>query len=196
MKRIAALAAAMTAMTLAAQAQPGPEQRGAPAPSGSYWQSCRNVSTYGYGDDATMTAQCRDERGRWRGTSLRFGNCREIENRDGDLVCRDGGRPPWGGGPGGGGGRPPWGGGGGRGSISIYSAPDFGGQPFETRDEITNLPKQYNDRAMSLRIQGRGAWQVCADSDFRGRCQVFDRDVRDLRQYGLGEAVSSMRPVR
>jgi len=49
---------------------------------------------------------------------------------------------------------------------------------------------------MSLRIQGRGAWQVCSDSDFRGRCQVFDRDVPDLRQYGLGEAVTSMRPVR
>ena len=48
---------------------------------------------------------------------------------------------------------------------------------------------------MSLRIQGRGAWQICSDSDFRGRCQIFDRDVGDLRQYGLGEAVSSMRPV-
>lgn len=195
MKRTPLLAAAIAAVTaLSAQAQPGPEQRGAPAPSGNYWQSCRNVSTYGYGDNATITAQCRDERGRWRATSLRFGNCREIENRNGDLVCRDGGgRPPWGGG----GGRPPWGGGGGgRSSISIYSAPDFGGQPFQAREEITNLPKQYNDRAMSLRIEGRGSWQVCADSDFRGRCQIFDRDVRDLRQYGLGEAVSSMRPVR
>jgi hypothetical protein len=196
MKHIATLAVAAAAIAaVSAQAQPGPEQRGAPAPAGSYWQTCRNVSTYGYGRDAMITAQCRDERGRWRGTSLRFGDCREIENRNGDLVCRDqgGGRPPWGGGPGGG--RPPWGGGG-RSSIAIYSAPDFGGQPFEARDEITNLPKQYNDRAMSLRIQGRGSWQVCADSDFRGRCQVFDRDVRDLRQYGLGEAVSSMRPVR
>ena len=69
-------------------------------------------------------------------------------------------------------------------------------RPFESQSEVTNLPKQYNDRALSLRIQGRGAWQVCSDSDFRGRCVVVDRDIPDLRQMGLGEAVSSMRPVR
>jgi hypothetical protein len=177
------------------QGAQGAQERGAPAPAGDYWRTCRNVSTYGYGDNATMTAQCQDNRGRWRATSLRFGRCREIENRDGALACRDGGggRPPWGGG---GGGRPPGGGDGRGGSLTLYSGPDFGGQPFQTRDEITNLPRNINDRALSLRIEGRGSWQVCADSDFRGRCQVFDRDVRDLRQYGLGEAVSSMRPVR
>lgn len=203
MKRVLILAAAVAAIS-APGAQAQPDARGAPAPSGGYWQTCRNVSTYGYGDNATMTAQCRDDRGRWQSTSLRFGRCRDVDNRNGQLVCRydGGGRPPWAPGPGGPGGGPGWPGGPGGpggwrgGSITIYSAPDFGGQPFQARDEITNLPRQFNDRAMSLRIEGRGAWQVCADSDFRGRCQVFDRDVRDLRQYGLGEAVSSMRPVR
>lgn len=184
----------------AAQAQP--ESRGASAPPGSYWDSCRDVSTYGYGDNLTVSARCQDERGRWQGTTLRVGRCREMENRNGRLACSDQGRPSWGddgrppwsdnGRPPYGGGRPSWG----RGSITLFNAPNFGGQPFQTQSEITNLPRQYNDRAMSLRIQGRGAWEVCADSDFRGRCQVFDRDVPDLRQYGLGEAVSSMRPVR
>jgi hypothetical protein len=195
---------ALGAVLLASTAQAQPDARGGQAPGGDYWRTCRDVSTYGYGEDATMTAKCQDERGRWRNTSLRFGRCREVQNRNGDLVCADGrpgdgdGRPPWAGG-----GRPPWGGGDGggrpgygRGSITLFSAPNFAGRPFETQGEITNLPKQYNDRALSLRVQGRGAWQVCSDSDFRGRCQVFDRDVPDLRQYGLGEAVSSMRPVR
>lgn len=200
MKRALILAAAIAALAGPTAAQP--QERGAPPPSGSYWQTCRNVSTYGYGPNTTVTAQCRDDRGRWRATSLRSSGCREIENRNGALVCADygrppgggdGGRPPWGGG----GGRPPWGGGGGRGgSITLYSGPDFSGQPYETREEVTNLPRQYNDRALSLRIQGRGSWTVCADSDFRGRCQTFDRDVKDLRPYGLGEAITSMRPDR
>ena len=190
---------AVGAVLLATTAQAQPDDRRMPPPPGSYLDSCRDVSTYGYGEDASVTARCRDERGRWRATSLRVGRCRDIENRDGRLICSDegrrddDGRPPWNDrdrGPDGG--RPGWG----RNSITLFSAPDFGGHPFETQSEITNLPKQYNDRAMSLRIQGRGAWEVCTDSDFRGRCQVFDRDVRDLRAFGFGEAVSSMRPVR
>lgn len=81
-------------------------------------------------------------------------------------------------------------------SITLYGRPDFDGRPFQTFSEITNLPKQFNDRAMSLRIEGRRAWQVCSNSDFKGHCEVFDHDVTDLRQFGLGGQVSSMRPVR
>lgn len=84
----------------------------------------------------------------------------------------------------------------GRPSITLFDRPDFGGRPFQTWSEITNLPKQDNDRAMSLRIDGRRPWQVCTNSDFKGRCQVFDHDVRDLRQFGLAGQISSMRPVR
>jgi len=200
MKRILTLAASMAVLaTGAAQAQPQTETqiRGAAPPAGDYWRTCQSISTYGYGDNAVMSGQCQDNRGRWRQSSLRFARCSEVENRNGQLTCVSSGRPPWGGG--GGGGRPPWNDGRppyGGGSITIYDGPNFRGQPFDANREVTNLPRQYNDRAMSLRIQGRGAWQVCSDSDFRGRCQIFDRDVPDLRQYGLGEAVSSMRPVQ
>lgn len=83
----------------------------------------------------------------------------------------------------------------GRPSITLFDQPDFGGRPFQTWSEITNLPRQYNDRAMSLRIDGRRPWQVCSNSDFKGHCETFDHDVRDLRRFGLGEQVSSMRPV-
>jgi hypothetical protein len=149
-------------------------------PRGSYQQSCRDVRVSG----PTLSASCRDNRGRWNYSSIRFNDCRSgVGNNNGRLACE-----------GGGGGRPP--GGGGRSELTLFSATDFQGQPFSTGSEVTNLPRQYNDRALSLRIQGRGSWQICADSDFRGRCQIVDRDVRDLRQYGLGEAISSMRPVR
>jgi hypothetical protein len=170
-------------------------------PAGNYFRTCRNITVYDFGPNATVTAQCRDETGRWRDTSARFAGCGRLDNRDGQLICRgdeDGGGfrppgpPPLGGGGGGGGFRPP----GFNSQITLFSAPNFAGERFQARDEVTNLPKRYNDQALSLRIEGRGAWEVCADSDFRGRCQVFDHDVPDLRQVGLGYAITSMRPAR
>jgi hypothetical protein len=199
MTRAMILAAAVAAASLAAgaaQAQP----RGAQPPPGDYFQTCRNVSTVGFGRDATMTAECRDNYGRWRQTSLRFDGCGRIENRNGQLSCRPApGYPPPGPGPGPigpGPGPGPGGPGMGRSTLTLFSAPNFGGRPFRTEREITNLPKQDNDRAMSLRIEGRRPWMVCTDSDFRGRCQVFDRDAPDLHPFGLAGKISSMRPVR
>lgn len=192
MQRTLVLAAIAAGSLMAGAAVGQPDRGYGGPPRGSYVESCRNISTYGRGEDATVTAQCRDVNGRWRSASLRYGRCDSVDNRDGELVCADRDRPPpWAGGSDGGGSRP-----GRRGSITLFSAPNFDGRPFQASSEVTNLPKQFNDRAMSLRIEGRGAWQVCSDSDFRGRCQVFDRDVPDLRQFGLGEAVSSMRPAR
>lgn len=200
MTRSMALAAAFALVSLAA---PQAQERGARPPPGDYFDSCRDISTYGYGRDATITAECRDDSGRWRRTRLPFAGCDRIHNRDGQLVCRgdfdrdrdrdrygDRDRYPRPGGPPFGEGFAP----GGR--ITLYSGPNFSGQPFEARREFTNLPREFNDRALSLRIDGRRPWQVCSDSDFRGRCQVFDRDVPDLRAVGMGFAISSMRPVR
>lgn len=201
MNRVFALAAVAGASLLSAAPAPA-QPRGAQPPPGNYFQTCRNVSTNGYGRDATMTAECRDYSGRWRQTSVRFAGCDRIDNRDGTLSCLPGrDYPPPGPGPGfgpGPGPRPPMPPGPGRGrpAVTLYPAPDFGGRPFFTEGEITNLPREFNDRAMSLRIDGRRPWMVCTDSDFRGRCQVFDQDVPDLRRFGLAGQISSMRPVR
>src|SRR4051812_44165329 len=54
----------------------------------------------------------------------------------------------------------------GRPAIPLFDRPDFGGRPFQSWNETTNLPRQDNDRAMSLRIDGRRPWQVCSNSDF------------------------------
>jgi hypothetical protein len=205
MMRALVLAAA-TAASLSApgllSGQALAQGRGAPPPPGNYFQTCRNVSTQGFGANAVMTAECRTRDGGWRQTSIRFGGCDRIDNRNGQLSCLPAQGspgpspgvpqgpppgPPYGGESGGGHGRP---------SITLFSGPDFGGRPFFSEREITNLPRENNDRALSLRIEGRRAWMICTDSDFRGRCQVFDHDVRDLRQFGLGGQISSMRPIR
>lgn len=191
MTRAMILAAVAAAATLAAGAAPA-QPRDLMPPPGNYFQACRNISVFGFGRDATMTAECRERDGDWRSATLRFDGCDRIESRDGALFCRpaEGYPPPV----------PPIAdrdgdGGRGRWALTLYSAPNFGGQPFVTQGEITNLPRDYNDRAMSLRIEGRIPWQVCTDSDFHGRCQVFDRDVEDLRRFGLDGQITSMRPA-
>jgi hypothetical protein len=198
MKTAFAVLAAVSALVCAlpAQSQPQPQERGRPGggwdqpggppggriPPGSYRQSCRDVTVSRPGRDELLSAACRDVRGRWNYSTLRYRVCRdEIRNDNGRLFCSLGG-----------GGRPPQG----RSSITLFSAPNFGGQRIESSREITNLPRQFNDRAMSVQLGGRGSWQVCSDSDFRGRCQIIDRDVSDLRQLGLAEAITSLRPVR
>ena len=51
-----------------------------------------------------------------------------------------------------------------------------------------------NDAISSMEM--RGAWEVCTDSNFRGSCQVFDGDVRNLGSTGFNDRISSMRPAR
>lgn len=183
-----ALAAAITLLTgLEAQAQPG---RWEAPPPGSYQRTCRNIDVRGYGQDAMLVADCRDGYGRWRTSTLRFGECRDdVQNIDGRLYCRQERPRPPGSGYGSG-----WGQGRG-GSITLFSGPDYRGPAFSTAREFSNLPRQDNDKALSLRVE-RGAWEVCSDANFSGRCQVFSRDVPDLRAYGLGEAISSIRPAQ
>ncbi len=91
---------------------------------------------------------------------------------------------------GGGGGRPP-GGGWRQPTITLYEGPNFSGRSITIDQDYTNLPREYNDRALSLRVQG--SWQVCQDANYRGQCISVDRDVRDLDRMGLGQAISSLR---
>lgn len=158
------------------------QARGAPPPQGDYWQSCRNISTLGYGRDAIMTGQCKDRFGRYQASSLKFGACATVVNLDGQLTC--GSLAP---GSGQGSGRIS--------TLSLFRYSNYEVHLLDTTREYSNLPRQYNDMAISLKISGRGSWQVCADANFRGNCQTFDRDVPDLRRFGLGETISSVRPV-
>lgn len=204
MKPQVVLAAGATfALLLSAAAHAQPPRRGdGQPPSGRYLQSCRDVRVQGFGGESMLGGECRDTRGSWRWSSLEFRDCRsEIINFDGQLAC-EGGRAGARQRPG------DWNddrGGYDRdrdrdrlrpSSITLYDAPDFAGRAFGSSRDITNLPRSDNDKALSLRITGRGAWELCTDSDFGGRCQIFDRDVPDLRQVGLGYAVTSLRQVR
>ena len=210
----------LTMMTMAAVAalsggqEYAPQQDGGPqriAPRGSYTQSCSGD----YVNQGRLYADCRDDRGRLRGTSILLRDCGayDIANRNGLLVCgpnrgdyeedsttgggwggNNGGG--WGGGNGGG-----WGGGNGGGwgngrtSITVYRDSNYRGASQTFDGEVRDLSRTgMNDQISSMRF--RGEWEACTDANFRGYCQRFSGDVRSLSNYGMNDRISSLRPLR
>ena len=80
--------------------------------------------------------------------------------------------------------------------VTLYSQESFRGRPFTADQNVHNLDRTgFNDRASSA-IVDRGSWEVCEDSDFRGRCVVLRRgQYPSLGSMGLGNRVSSIRRV-
>ena len=219
MMLLATAAAAATMMTAPAQDR-APPMAERVAPRGSYAQSCSGS----YVNQGRLYADCRDTRGRMRGTSIELSRCtpHDITNNDGLLICgpnrgsyedRGGGGNNgggwgngggnngggWGGGNSGGGG---WGGGnsgggwgGGRDSVTVYRDANFRGASTTFNGEMPNLDRTgFNDAISSMQMRGR--WEVCTDAFFRGNCLVIDGDVRNLDRWGLNDRISSMRPAR
>src|SRR5678815_2662014 len=64
---------------------------GAVAPAGSYQQSCRQINITGAKrPDALLTAECKNNKGQWRTTSLYYKGCPgDIYNSNGTLGCGD-----------------------------------------------------------------------------------------------------------
>lgn len=204
--------AAMAATMMSAPAQSRAPQAERVAPRGSYTQSCSNA----YVNQGRLYADCRDMRGRMRGTSIELSRCvqHEIGNNDGLLMCGNvrgsyedrpgnggggwgngGGNNGGGWGNGGGNNGGGWGGGGGRDSAVIYRDANFRGASMTVRGEIANLQYEgFNDAISSMELRGR--WEVCTDANFRGYCEVVDGNVRNLDRWGLNDRISSMRPLR
>lgn len=164
------------------------------APRGDYRQTCSGE----YTNRGRLYADCRNDRGQIRGTSIELNRCSdyEIRNRDGLLVCGpnrgDYEDRPGGGGPGGPGG--PGGGWGGRG-IEVYRDDNFRGASQTLNGAVNDLRRVgMNDTISSMRM--RGEWTACTDANFRGQCQTFSGDVSSLRPSGMNDRISSLRPGR
>ena len=170
----------------------GPERV---APRGDYRDSCSGE----YVNRGRLYADCRNNRGNIRETSIELNRCAnyEIRNNDGLLVCGPN-RGEYEDRPGGGGGRPdrPGGGwGGGRNSVTVFRDSEFRGASFRFDNEMPNLANTgFNDAISSM--QFRGEWEACTDAYYRGFCQTFRDDVRNLQRWGMNDRISSLRPVR
>lgn len=86
------------------------------------------------------------------------------------------------------------GGGGGGGAIVLYEAPGLSGRSLSLSGPVTNFDDmRFNDRASSA-IVTRGTWQLCADANYYGTCEVFPPGRYDQLGAVTGQ-VSSGRPI-
>ena len=85
--------------------------------------------------------------------------------------------------------------GGGSGGAVLYADAGFSGQGLRIDGAVPDLARVgFNDKASSITVRN-GAWQVCVDSNFRGRCEIIDADSSRLNAYRLNDNISSIRPA-
>ncbi len=83
--------------------------------------------------------------------------------------------------------------------ITLYQGENFRGRAYTADGPVRDLGRAgrdaLNDRSSSIVVE-RGRWEVCEDPGFRGRCVVLRKGSYDsLNQFGMGNKVSSLRPV-
>lgn len=141
-------------------------------PGGSWRYSCRNGRIYG----SVLYAQCRDQYGVWRDTSLDLRNCDDdVQNRGGRLVC---------------------GGVGGYGRITLYKHAHFTGKSRTFETDVPDLnPYAFGNQASSIVVQG-GVWQLCDRPNYRGYCVTVDRNQSNLWALGFNDRAESVRRIR
>jgi len=80
--------------------------------------------------------------------------------------------------------------------ITVYADENFRGKSATFRENTQDLrPFGLTDKATSLRVAPGEAWEVCEHINYEGRCRVFTGDVRDLRDEGFNDIISSVRRV-
>ncbi len=204
---LAALALAGAAPGLA-QSQYYPQPR---VPQGSYLSQCRDISMNGQ----FLSASCRGAYG-WAQSSINVESCSTDIGVDaeGGLTCIGPGR-----------GQPPsvrgapddiapdyrdYGRGDRRyrddfryrgergygGAVALFAQRNWRGQALRIDGDEANLAYTgLNDRVRSIQVEPGAAWEVCSDAGFGGRCVTVRRSIADTRSIGLGDSISSIRPL-
>ena len=81
------------------------------------------------------------------------------------------------------------------GGVVLYADAGFSGDGLEVNGAVPDLVRlRFNDRASSIEIRN-GAWEVCVDANFRGRCEVITASSGRLGTYRLNDNISSLRPA-
>jgi len=83
----------------------------------------------------------------------------------------------------------------GRPGIILYQEDNFRGNQLPVDGAVRNLvPLHFNDRISSVRVI-YGAWRLCEDDFFRGRCIVVTHDEPKLGRLGMDDRISSVMPA-
>ena len=77
----------------------------------------------------------------------------------------------------------------------FYKDPDFRGEYFcaEAGANINAVPDDMNDEISSMRVFGGADVTLFKDVRFQGRSSRFDTDIRNLKQVGWDDLISSIR---
>ena len=81
--------------------------------------------------------------------------------------------------------------------VTFFNQDGFRGRNFTANQTIPNLDRTgFNDKISSVIVRS-GAWEVCTDAGFAGRCVVL-RPGRypTLAAAGIEDSISSIRPAR
>jgi hypothetical protein len=82
-----------------------------------------------------------------------------------------------------------------RDGIEMFSAPGFGGQSFQVRQDVRQLgPNTFDDRATSLIVYS-GEWALCQHPNFGGQCMTYGPGRYD-NLGRMNNQVTSIRRVR
>lgn len=82
-----------------------------------------------------------------------------------------------------------------RDGACFYKDPNFNGDYFclEAGDEYSRMPDEMNDKISSVKVFGRAEAFVYKDIRFEGRSSRFDGDVKNLKNEGWNDLISSIR---
>lgn len=80
--------------------------------------------------------------------------------------------------------------------VTFYEHEGFVGRSFSTEQAVNNFKSQgFNDRASSV-VVVRDRWEVCEDTELRGRCIVLrPGHYPSLTAMGMNDRISSVRDV-
>jgi hypothetical protein len=78
--------------------------------------------------------------------------------------------------------------------LTLYSDGDFQGRPLNVVIDMRQLGSlNFNDRTSSIVVE-KGAWVVCTDEDFSGKCVTLEPGrYGSLKELGLDDAITSVR---
>ncbi len=77
--------------------------------------------------------------------------------------------------------------------LELYAGVDYSGQRLVLTEPTGDFRRrEFNDRAISLRVPRGETWEVCINANY-DECRVVSEDVPDLAALGLSRNISSAR---
>jgi hypothetical protein len=80
-------------------------------------------------------------------------------------------------------------------ALILHGGTYGSGASLPTDAAIADLSAlRFNDQVSSVTVNA-GAWELCEQGNYGGRCEIVDASVADLSLFGLNDNISSVRPA-